>query len=535
MSDSILRSLGSVFDNRALYGSMHKVTIASLERAFETLTQALTNEATILFTITPDECHLNHHLVDHNVPIIGNLIDRLRAHEVSTLTLKQGLSADECIALVELISQTPAETAKEGGFATKLESDTFQHIESRKVTYVELTEEEVVTKKGSPPAAPEAQAERTASVMSYLGVHEEDVSAADTAVASEIQTLIENPSELGSLIVQSAGSSLNMELPSSTPVATEELKIFVDKIVTCLERTFNVLKTSKTARSQKGKKSIIKSLAALESNLCAVMQEVITPMDESDLAPISDAIESMTDELAIDALASEYLRKRKLIEASEERLLRYISRQGSAIDDSDLKTKLLDGGLSSWNWETLLLSSGAETSEGNALESLTKHMPEFKRLHDMLAQLAECFSDVNEKSSLSPDEIKKMISQIEERVERLIENTRKRMENLASHVSEERTGNIIGGEELPKHSRRQLLELIAEIVQELCQPLSVIQCSFDVLLTGQVAEVSQAQRELLSMAHRSAKRLDLLIHDLVAIVGTPADLVPKERTKDLTL
>jgi hypothetical protein len=535
MSDSILRSLGSVFDNRALYGSMHKVTIASLERAFETLTQALTNEATILFTITPDECHLNHHLVDHNVPIIGNFIERLRAHEVSTLTLKQGLSADECIALVELISQDPAETEKEGGVATKLESDTFQHIESRKVTYVELADEEVVTKKGSLPADPAAQAERTASVMSYLGVNEEDVSAADTAVASEIQTLIETPSELGSLIVQSAGSSLNMGLPSSTPVATEALQPLVDKIVTSLERTFDVLKTSKTARSQKGKKSLSKSLAALESNLCALMQEVITPIDESDLAPISDAIESMTDELAIDALASEYLRKRKLIEASEERLLRYISRQGGAIDDSDLKTKLLDGGLSAWNWETLLLTSGAKDAKGNALESATKDMPEFKRLHDMLAQLAECFSDVNEKSSLSPDDIKTVISQVEERMEKLIANTRKRMEKLASHVSEERADDIIGGAKPQKHSRRQLLELIAEIVQELCQPLSVIQCSFDVLLTGQIAEVSPAQRELLSMAHRSAKRLDLLIHELVSVVGTPSDLVPKERTKDLAL
>jgi signal transduction histidine kinase len=536
MSDNMLRSLGSVFENRALYGPTHNVTIQSLESAFEAISQCLATDPTLLFTITPDECNLNNRPAGQNVPIIGQFIDRLRAHEVSTLTLKQDMGPDEFIALVELIAQDPAQVESEGGFAAKLETSIFLHIESRKVTFVELAEEEVVVNNTELQGDPAEQEERAASVMAYLGVHEDEQPSAPSAtVTDNIQKLLDAPSDLGALIVQSAGTSLAMDLPINELLSSDILHHLVERIVTRLERTFNILKTSKSARSQKGKKSLIKSLTALKTSLSVVVPESVTP-NKIDLAPISTAIEAMTDELAIDALASEYLRKRKLIQASEDRLLRYIARQGETINDSDLKTKLMEGGLSPWNWETLLLTSGTKSSANNAQTEASQHIPEFKHLHDMLAQLAECFSDVNQNSSLTPDEIKGLITQVEERMGKLIENTRKRMEKLENQVSHDAsTQTIEGVEHTQKQSRRQLLELIAEIVQELCQPLSVIQCSFDVLLTGQLDVVSPAQHELLSMASRGAKRLDLLIHDLVTIVGHPSDMVPKERTKGIIL
>ena len=537
MYENIVRSLGAVFDNRRLYGPSHKVTIQSLEQAYELLSQTLGTEDSLILAVTPDECHINHQLVETRNPLTQRFLDLLRAHELSTLTVTKALTADEFIALVDLISQDAEVLTASGGVAAALQGGTFPHVESRKVTYVEITEDQTVIKKEELGDGA-ARGARDEAVMEYLGVFDAQESASaltpNPAVAEGIQELMTCPTEFGELLIQTVGAGLDLdltaEIPQATPSATAQL--LVDRVVKCLERAFSVLKEDRSARSQKGKKALIKSLETLEKDLEAVIREAIEPLEDESLSPISSAIEAMTDELAIDALASEYLRKRKLIEDSEKRMLRYMARQGERIDDSELKSKLIEGGLPEQTWDVLLLTSGVK-SISDTTQRLTEGLPGFQHLQEMLVQLADFFQSIDPNDEDAHARLKTLIEQVEERLEQLVENTRERMALLAGHVAATENELVIGESEASRRkSRRELLELIAEIVQELCQPLSVIQCTIEVLLSEQIAAISDTERHILDLASTSTGRLVALIRELLIIVGHPIDLVPKELTKD---
>jgi len=538
MYENIVRSLGAVFDNRSLYGAAHKVTIQSLEQAYELLTQTLGTEDSLLLAVNPDEFLINRQVVETRNPLMQRFVDILRAHEISTLTLSKEMTADEFVALVDLVAQDPETLASSGGASTALQEATFSHIESRKVTYVEITDDETVIKKdelgdGTAPGA------RDEAVMEYLGVYEAEAEPAAPSpapppnVTEGIQELMTCPTEFGELLIQSIGAGLDIDTaadtPQSTPSATA--KLLIDRVVKCLERAFAVLKDDKSAKSQKGKKALIKSLKTLEQDLDKVIRESITPVEDEDLAPISSAIEAMTDELAIDALASEYLRKRKLIEDSEKRVLRYMARHGEAIDGSELKTKLIGGGLPEENWDMLMLSSGVKPIP-DATDVLAEGIPGFKHLKEMLGQLVDFFTDLDPKDEESHTRLRELISQVEQRLEQIVENTRRRMEDLSGHVAAEEPELVVGEPDAARRqSRRELLALIAEIVQELCQPLSGIQCTIEVLLTEQIETISITERHILELACSSTARLGALIQELFSIVGHPDDLVPKELTK----
>jgi len=546
MYEDVVRSLGAVFDNRTLYGAAHQVTIQSLEQAFELLTQTLSTEDTLLLAVNPDDFLINHQAVEMKNPLMQRFVDILRAHEISTLTISKSLTADEFLTLVDTIAKPPEELASSGGMSAALQDPAFTHVQSRKVTYVELTEDETVVKKDEIGDGASRGA-RDEAVMDYLGVYEsdEEPAAPDTSphaasesasapapaanVAEGLQELMTCPAEFGELLIHSVGASMDLdlagELPVATPSATSQL--LIDRIVKCLERAFAVLKEDRSTRSQKGKKALIKSLQTLEKDLDSVIREAIKPVDDEALAPISSAIESMTDELAVDALAAEYLRKRKLIEDSEKRVLRYMNRHGTEIDDSELKAKLLDGGLPESNWDMLMQTSGVRS----ATSELMSGIPGFQHLREMLGQLADCFQSVDPDDPGARERLKRLIGQVEERLEQLVENTRQRMAHLSGKVSESEPKGA-ANEAARRQSRGKLLALIAEIVQELCQPLSVIQCALDVICSQDVASLTPERQDILKLAAKSTRRLTILIRELHDIVGPPADLVPRELTKD---
>jgi signal transduction histidine kinase len=75
-------------------------------------------------------------------------------------------------------------------------------------------------------------------------------------------------------------------------------------------------------------------------------------------------------------------------------------------------------------------------------------------------------------------------------------------------------------------TRRQLLEMLAEIAQELCQPLSVVQCSLDMVSSRMLGEVSDSQMEMLKLALESVTRLQGLVEGLRTVAGVPQSLTP---------
>lgn len=324
MYENLIRALGTIFDNRKLYGPDHKVTITSLEQAFSILNETLAVDPELTLAVTPDEISINHQAVETKNPLIAHFAELLRSHEVSTLTLSQGISANEFLDFCNLLAETPGE------LMNRLQFGEFGHIKSHKVTYVELADDDVVIKKDElDQDALRAKAEK--DVMDFLGVDGSAEMAGQKRASREatdgLQVLIGTPKNLSEIIVKSAGDSMSVDIPTSSPLPDETVKELIERIVDALERAFDVLKNDQPAKTQKGKKDLTKSLRLIEKEIGNSLKETVFPLEQDDLEPIYSAIDAMTDELEIDALAAEYLRKRRLIESSEKRLLKYLERR----------------------------------------------------------------------------------------------------------------------------------------------------------------------------------------------------------------
>jgi len=525
MYENFVRTLGAVFDNRRLYGDSHKVAVNSMEQAFEMMVDLLNSTESLVLAVTPDEFSINNSPVELKNVLVQQFVDLLRQHEVSTLTISRGISADEFLQLVALVSKKPAEL--NGGLEQTLQSDFFEHVVSHKVVYVEVSEDDVVVKKLEMEANRQAAEE---SIMEYLGVKDGDSAAgADAAelVRDGLNELLSSPAELGEIIVKSAGISLNINMPPDSPLPDKTLRELIARIVESLEKAFQVLKENPAARTQKGKKKLKKSLESLGKDIEVVIGGALQQVESEQISPIHSAIDAMTDELEIDALAAEYLRKRRLIESSEKRLLKYLARQGSAVDDCELKAKLIDGGFSESGWKLLVSASGAGPGIS---ERMTLNNPEFRQLQKKLVELTKIIKTAGSDNLATPEDLESIISQVEEQLEVLIKRTEERIRHIMEDINASELDDTDSREteSSRKLTRRQLLELIAEIVQELYQPLSVVQCVVQSLLVQKNSIGDVQNRELLELADRSAHRMSMLIGEIYTVVGNPTSLTPKQ-------
>jgi hypothetical protein len=75
-------------------------------------------------------------------------------------------------------------------------------------------------------------------------------------------------------------------------------------------------------------------------------------------------------------------------------------------------------------------------------------------------------------------------------------------------------------------SRRRLMEILAEMGQELCQPLAVINCTLGLVVSENIGPVTVEQREMLTLAINSEEKLKQLADRLMELSGVPTTLSP---------
>ena len=92
-------------------------------------------------------------------------------------------------------------------------------------------------------------------------------------------------------------------------------------------------------------------------------------------------------------------------------------------------------------------------------------------------------------------------------------------------MAETQAEQAASGKPLPL-SHKALLRTVAEIAQELSQPLTVISATLDMLRSQRTGPITTAQGELLALAAESSSRLARLVACLMSIAGSPHTLKP---------
>jgi hypothetical protein len=307
-------------------------------------------------------------------------------------------------------------------------------------------------------------------------------------------------------------------------------------IVGCLRRTFNSLSEDPVTRTQKGKKTLTKTLVLLEKEILEKLRTMAGDNTGAE-AELEEAVSEMQDEVAIDSMAEQYTKKMEAVEDSEKRLLRYIKRKGvDAASESGLREKLLENGVSSEGWRELIVKSGAlnNTGAGAGGEGSGSGPGEGSDTGRVLALLLTQLSEIvdTKKGPESKNELSKTIDKLESEIDKTVAKTEQKIQALSEEArrleTEEESAKEDGEGTAKKMSRHEILTSLAEIGQELCQPLAVINCSVGILASNRLGELSEPQRQTLQLAAENGNRLSILVDKLMSISGLPSDLNPDQ-------
>ncbi len=384
-------------------------------------------------------------------------------------------------------------------------------------------------------------------------------------VARLVRDLTGDADRMAKIVLQAAH-----DLHSPTPDTHADAEQLGEQIAAGLRRIYQAITMDPSFHTQKNKRQWQQALAKIKQ----AVQDRVSAEDCPDAnqvdSIVNDTVETMNDELIMDTLAQEYTKRRKAIRASEKRLKRFLeSKASGSAEVNNLKTRLLDGGLDEQEWKTLLVkgeddagmtpeggdsASSAGDGDGGNLGSLSGGSPEGSGAQGELAVLLDKIeAGARMEGNFSPDPVAtdspasaslpsaetaepspiedrapahvliQDLQHLQQQVDQIVRRTEQRIESLVAEVGgkpvtpRERTSK-------PQLSRKRLFEILAEIAQELCQPLAVINCSVDLVRGGSLGDVAEAQKQILDTAAGSGEKLKLLIDKLIAIAGTPKGL-----------
>ncbi len=530
-------SMGRVLNNSLLYGPEHSVSAQSIESCYNTLTLILDKHDEIELHVGDDELAINGVQIELKNPLARMLVSRLSKLDVSDLSLFRGMDQDKFKKFMEVLLSSPEDIQESGGFTALLASSRLDHIKARHVRYQEVDEDEVVVeRKGLEQpreGGGEEKAEEAENIVAFLKGGQ-----AGKNVREALKERVDDAERLTAFILEAAG--LN------SPDGISSVEPFSDIVVESMRRAYKTLSEGDATSTKKGRKQLRKTLRLIEKQILERLEKEGS-IGDAEREEISGAVEEMVDELEIDTLAIDYMKKRKAIEENEKRILRFIKAKGEEIDDTELYEKLEAGGLNEKEWKELVARSGVGAAYADAGEGGTSPRAEGGAqggpqgfAFGAVGQLAVLLTDLQrvlQEASNDGTPQEEILAKVNETVRGMAEQTAEKIGKLLQTASEDASAEEAAAKEgkpppEPKLTKKDLLVVLGEIGQELCQPLAVISCSLQMLIAGSLGDVSQSQRQSLDLASDSADKLQKLANKMMSISGTPETLSPDAKIQE---
>ncbi len=532
-------SIGRVLNDSFLYGAGHSVTRQSFENCYNTLNQIMDRHNELEFMIGDEELVINDLHIELKNPLVRMLVSHLSKLDVPEFSVSKGMDKDKFKKFMEILQSSPEHLQQAGGFTATLASTGLDHIKVRHVRYQEVDEDEVVVerKKLEQSGKEVKNAPGSESIVAFLkgGEAEENVSEA-------LKERIDDAEALTDFILESAGFTGSGGISIVEPLS--------DLVVASMRRAYQALSEGDATSTKKGRKQLRKTLRLLEKQMLERLEKEGS-VGDTEKEEISNAVEEMVDELEIETLATDYMKKRKAIEENEKRILRFIKAKGEEIGHTELYERLEAGGLSDEEWRELVVRSGVETTgagagEGGAgsganvtVEGETEGGAQGAAF-GAVGQLAVLLTDLQqalEKASGGGAPPEEIMAKVNETVRGMAKETAKKIGELMQEVSEDARAEEAAKKEgkpppEPRLTKKQLLIMLGEIGQELCQPLAVISCSLQMLIARSLGDISDSQSQTLNLAFDSAEKLQQLANKMISISGMPGTLSPDETIQE---
>ncbi|MDE0838611.1 MAG: hypothetical protein OSB41_06100 [Kiritimatiellae bacterium] len=495
--ESFARALGRGLSQMSLYGVKHAVTQAAIDTCFKQILAACTVADEIILSWPEKDLVINGKLVSQKNSLVQALVAKLLSAEIMGLSFSAGLTRDEFSSLLQILSDSAeGQRPSDIGLDEALKQTGIVHVKVREIKYAAVEEGQVVV--GEDDVGAGSDNEKAA-----LGLLDSKDDVLDANGTRALEKAVKNPSRLSDIIVKSAEDDR----------ASGNVEQMASRILTNLKRGCDALLDGEDARTAKGKRALSQNLNRLEKELLDRSPETIP---ESCSADISSTIGRAVDTLMTESMVDDYAHNRDALRENEKRLIRFLrSKQDGELDLDAVRQQAVAMGLSNAEMQSILRQGGFEGSS-DALTSGSALAGLMERVEGAVPGAAG--QDFDQVRMLS------ILREVESQVGVLMQATDSKIhgleEKLASLKSAEKDAAPADNEET--------MRVLAEITQELCQPLSVVNCSVDMVKAQRLGPLEQSQADMLDLASTSGQRLLTLINKLGEITGMPSTLNPQE-------
>ena len=510
----LARHLGQILSNMALYGPQHKVSQQAIMNGYEFLGGFFAKWERVSFTVADNMLLADGRQIESKNTLMLGLIKQLSAIDVGSFSLARGVTFIDFTKLTELLNTPPEKMKAMGSFSEALSKSGVSHVQAKSVVYQLVTEEDVVVNK-----------EELQEALSGGGEGEGGKGAKSV---EEIIAFLKGTAGQFSLDIEEASSDthkladmiLKASEVSPEKAEAESAKTLGEVIVGCLKRAYQSLLQDPAAKTQQGKKTLVKTLMQLQDELLQGLRELVGPAADQIAEMVGDAVEQMTNELQVDALASDYAKKRKGIETTEKRILKFMKAADQENPEATvaLKDKLMESGLDALDWQELLVKNVEA-----AMKKAGGGEAGAEVLNNLVSQMNTLLDPAKVAAGKAPEDqqVTQLVTQLEQEVATVTAEATQKLDQLEKRLRDR-----------PDMSREAMLAMLAEIGQEICQPLSVINCSIDMIRGKSLGEITAMQKEMLDLAAESGARVETLANKIIEISGVPKGTKPDSEILD---
>jgi hypothetical protein len=497
-----LNELGRSINLFSTYGKNHPAAVKSTVGATVAMQALFAERKKIIIGAFNGIMTVDEQTITTAGTLQKSLERRLVRLNISGLKIEQGILKDELATLVELLASTDATT-----FQQKLSNRCMEHIESKNTTYKAVREDQRIANRcdlpdithsgilvleddsaDTPEAAERSNSPHVEQIIAFL---KGDINSDSADVGEALTHVASDPEQLGRMIMESVAIR-----QSSADLSGESLN---DMVLGCLRRTYSGLRKQPAFQSKQGKVELKKSLLLLEESMLEKMREIAGTEDPARDRQIVQTIREMNQDLSFEIAAAQYMEHRQAMEEGKAELFQFIQAQGP-----EKASHLLQGTEFPENdWRKIVIES-EKTANKEAF--LPDGLKALTTVFDKLEKLMQS-------EAIDGTKVKHLLGQAHDNLDDTLGTTRDKLAALSS---------TIGGQ-AHRMSRSDLLASLAEVAQELMQPLTAIKTSVEMMLHGYVGNVSEEQQDLLELASNSGEHLQFLMDMLINIVGCPTN------------
>lgn len=510
----LVQMVGQSLNLALLYGPAHKVTQASFERSFPVLGLFMKRYGSLHIGVVEGELLINGASAN-GAPLAGNLVARLTSLNLLSLLIKPDLSLEEYRELLTLLITPPGKNAAGSSAADLVTAHGFEHIQAQNVAYRRVVEgDSAPAEPSSPPETPSSPTEPPPDLDKVMAFLKAPPQTGTDHVREHLAHMASDAEQLADLILRTA----DIRQQSADTASGESM---TDLLVGCINRITDTLLTSPGTKSQKGRKQVKRNLLLLEKTLVDRLRALSSGSVDADA--VSAAIRETAEDLDMESLAAKYMKTRRSAEKSEEQLKRLLDRtQRDADQERELRDSLMAQGLSEEGWRELVVDRAAAPAGPSGQDT---QLQDIKTLALLLTQLGDTLQQTQSQPSASADaKLLALVSETRQQVTSVTAGTEQKIATLRE-LAEAPAEEGLADRALPMR-RKALLKTLAEIAQELSQPLTVISATLEMLRSQKTGPLTASQGELLSLAAESSTRLARLVSRLMCLAGAPATLKP---------